>query len=339
MNTLTPTTANFALWQQVPQRVADLTPKAIKAGRAHSKAAEVAGLLATSAASWAPDTDTITVHTAELPTRNQQAMYRRKIASDYTVEFSCELPTVETAVLVKKAVWFPNVNAGWRYANNALGGPTPLSNAIVTGLALGGLGYGAGALAEQVVPERFLERGSLRKPLAMLGALGGFGTAAIQASATSKLYPENGYWKAWLTDNRTEPLTTPPSGEKASEFKSMTGIYKPYIPVDAFNRATWADASKNYDQSSYANHTSPQIAAATTGIMSGIKQQTGDNLISPYTVIRGLASAGIGLAAATIAGKTIGALGGLTPVAQENIQNMGLWGGLLHAVIPPLLRW
>jgi hypothetical protein len=342
---------NIALaeWQKVPERVAELTPKAIAAAHAHVKAADACGILTTASASWSPESNAIYIHVDQLPGPKVLNTYFTKIAGAYEVIFSVEPPDFEHNILVKKATWFPGVNKGWQYANAALGGPTPLSNAIVTGLALGGLGYGAGTLAEQVIPERFLERGSLRKPLAILGALGGLGTGALNASATHSLFPENGYWRAWITNNRTnlpkpEPEVPAPDAQKAAMFgfnnnTSFSGISKPTIPVDAFNRATWADASKNYDQSSYVNHTSPQIAAATTGILSGIKQQTGSNIISPSTVIKGLASAGVGLATATVAGKAIGALANLTPVAQENIQNMGLWGGLLHAVIPPALNW
>ena len=345
MSILSPSLPELAPWQQVPDRVSALLPQALAAKCAHDRAIEASGLLPFSAASWAPGTGIITVHVDNLPTARQQRTYEQKIGSAYGVNFSAELPDPETAVVIKKAAWFPSVGNAWEYSNKAFGGPSPLSNAIVSGLLLGGLGYGAGTLAEQLFPETFLERGRLRKPLGIIGALGGLGIGAMNASATHRTLPENGYWKAWVTKNDTPvPPDRVPLPKQASDFTfngsyTPTGISKPYIPVDAFNRATWADASKNYDQYDYVNHTSPQIAAATTGILSGIKQQTGSSIISPSTVIKGLASAGVGLATATLAGKTIGALAGLTPAAQESVQNMGLWGGMLHAVIPPALGW
>jgi hypothetical protein len=70
--------------------------------------------------------------------------------------------------------------------------------------------------------------------------------------------------------------------------------------------------------------------------MSGIAARSRSSIISPSTVINSLASAGVGLATANIAGRTIGALAGLTPGAQEKIQDAGLWAGMLHTVIPPL---
>ena len=337
MGIYSPRVAELAIWQQVPNRVVELLPTALEIKRANAAADDDAGLFPVSAASWAPGTATITVHTQDDPTSKQKRIYREKLSKDYSLEFSTAAPNLSQAVVVKKAAWFPNVGKAWDYSNKAFGGPSPLSNAIVSGLLLGGIGYGTGALAEELFPERFLERGVLKKPLALIGALGGVGLGAANAHATHQMLPQNGYWSAWITNNNTPIAPTIP--EKAADFKSPTGIGNAYIPVDAFNRATWADASKNYDQSSYVNHTSPQLAAATTGILSGIKQQVGSDIISPHTVIRGLASAGVGLATATLAGKTIGALAGLSPVAQENIQNMGLWGGMLHTVIPPVLNW
>lgn len=332
---------NFAEWQAVPDRVERLVPLAFSVKVAHDKAAVAADLLLTTSASWKPGTHEVTVHVDELPSERQQARYKKAMAPDAIVRFSREPATVTTSILVKCAKYIPSVGQVWDGANSMLGGPTPLSNAIVSGLMLGGLGYGAGTLAEQIVPERFLNPGSLRNSLGIMGLLAGAGVGAMNAGETSRRLGVN-YLPAWVTSNNT-PLP-PQAVEKNADFggwfgKGNTNIGKPYIPVDAFNRATWADASKNYDQSSFIEHTHPQIAAATTGIMSGIKAQTGSNIISPSTVIKGLASAGVGLGVATLAGKTIGALAGLTPVAQEKIQDIGLWGGMLHSVIPPVLGW
>lgn len=332
--------AEFKAWQNVPDTVAALMRPAFSVKVAHDKAAVVADLLLISSASWRPGTHEVTVHVDEMPTESQRRKYAEAMPADAIVKFETTAPSIEHGVVVKRAKF--SLGQTWDYTNKALGGPNPLSNAIVSGLLLGGLGYGAGTLAEQVIPERFLEPGALRKPLGLAGLLAGAGIGALNAGELSRQL-NIGYFPAWVTNSNTP--VPPKYGEKISSFGGFfgnsdpTNIGKPYIPVDAFNRATWADASKNYDQTSFVTHTSPQVAAATTGIMSGIKQQTGSSIISPGTVIRGLASAGVGLGVATVAGKTIGALAGLTPVAQEKIQDMGLWGGMLHAVIPPVLGW
>lgn len=329
---------SLADWQRVPDMVTSLIYPAFLVKTAHSLAAAKADLLLTTSASWRPGTHEVIVHTDEPLPETQREKYAAAMPQDAVINFVTSNPNIEEVIVVKKAQFLPNPGQAWNASNAAFGGPTPLSNAIVSGLLLGGLGYGAGTLAEKVIPERFMNPGSLSNSLGILGLLSGAGIGAINASTTADKL-NIGYLPAWVTSNKT-PLPSP--AEKQSNWwfgRGNTNMQKPYIPVDAFNRATWADASKNYDQSGFMNHTSPQIAAATTGIMSGIKAQTGSGIISPSTVVRGLASAGVGLGVATLAGKTIGALAGLTPVAQEKIQDMGLWGGMLHSVIPPVLGW
>jgi hypothetical protein len=52
--------------------------------------------------------------------------------------------------------------------------------------------------------------------------------------------------------------------------------------------------------------------------------------------VHGIASAGVGLATATLAGKALSALAGLTPEGQNKLQELGLWGGMMHALVPTL---
>jgi hypothetical protein len=59
-------------------------------------------------------------------------------------------------------------------------------------------------------------------------------------------------------------------------------------------------------------------------------------IIRPIDVIHGIASAGVGLATATLAGKALSAMAGLTPAGQAKLQDLGLWGGMMHAVVPSL---
>jgi len=340
---MTANSQQFALeeWQKVPLRISAIMPAATALRAAHNKAASATGLLPIAYVTWQPEVSRVVVHTPqELSAYTKQA-YTEKLAASCQVFFSTSAP--DTGILVKIAQQpaYPGLATAWNTANKALGGPTPLSNAIVSGLLLGGLGYGAGAVAEQVIPERMLEQGKLRRTLGTLGLLGGAGVGALEAGTTAHKL-DQGFWRSWLTDNRT-PIPENIGSKKASSFfpgadsHSMTGLGAPVIKVDAFNRAVWADARTGYDQTGMVDkHTSPQIAAATTGIVSGISAQARSPIISPATVINGLTSAGVGLVTANIAGRTIGALAGLSPHAQEKIQDIGLWGGMLHTVIPPL---
>lgn len=327
-------------WQQVPLCVAALLPAAIALRTAHNKTASDLGLLPIATVSWQPSAQRIVVHTHQEQSEYTKKAYAEKLGAACEIAFSTTAPTDGILIKVAKAS-YPGIGRGWDAANTALGGPTPLSNAIVSGLLLGGAGYGVGTLAEQVIPERMLEQGKLRRMLGTVGLLGGAGIGALEAGTTAHKL-DQGFWRSLITDNRT-PIPQNMAGKKANAFfpdidrQNMTGLGAPVIKVDAFNRAVWADARTGYDQTGMVDrHTSPQIAAATTGIMSGIASQARSPIISPATVINGLASAGVGMVTANIAGRTLGALAGLSQPAQEKIQDIGLWGGMLHTVIPPL---
>lgn len=335
-------THNIAIsdWQQVPERVQTLFPAAHALQLKHNKVASDVGLLAVASLAWDPDNARIFVHTPAPISNRVKTAYANELNPGCVIVFTTTEPDSAKTIAVKRASFADRLGDTWQIANKAFLGPTPLSNAIVSGLALGGIGYGVGTLAEQIFPDRYVGRGSLRNPLAIAGLLAGAGIGSANAGETyrqlKKLNPDHGYWRSWITDNNT--YIPPIHAEKSGSFDdgTFTNLRAPTIPVDAFNRAVWADASKGYDQTGIVEHTSPPVAAATTGIMRGLAVQARSPIISPATVITGLASAGVGLATANIAGRTLGALAGLSPGAQEKIQDVGLWAGMLHAVIPPL---
>jgi hypothetical protein len=321
---------NITDWQTVPDRVAILFPAALVLRAAHNKVASATGILPIATVSWHPEENKIVISTPEKLSTRIKTAYANSLNASCGIEFSTADPDITTAIVVKQASFAKAIGTGWSAANKALGGPTPLSNALVSGLVLGGLGYGAGTLAENIIPEHYLDRGRIRKPLGIVGLLAGLGVGHLGARGTAKALNQ-GYLKSWITNNNT-PIPPPKTAAASS-----TGLFAPTIPVDAFNRAIWADASSGYNQTGIvAGHTSPQIAAATTGIMRGVAAQTRSPIVSPANVINTLASAGVGLATAHVAGRTLGALAGLTPPAQSKLQDMGLWAGMLHSVIPPL---
>jgi hypothetical protein len=324
----------IAEWQKVPERVQTLLPAAYALKLLHNKVASDTGLLQIASVSWFPEAATIVVSTPEPLTTRIKTAYANTLNAGCGIEFSQTVPDIGVAIAIKRANAH-GVGKAWNTANNAIGGPTPLSNALVSGLLLGGLGYGAGTLAENVLPAQYFEPGRLRKPLGVAGLLAGLGIGHIGASGTARALNQ-GYMKSWVTSNNTEIPET--AAAKVAFAPGLhTGLYAPTIPVDAFNRAVWADSSTGYNQTGIVpGHTSPQIAAATTGIMRGVASQTRSPIVSPANVINTLASAGVGLATANIAGRTLGALAGLTPAAQTKIQDAGLWAGMLHSVIPPV---
>ena len=280
------------------------------------------------------------------------------------------------------------------WAGKLTGGASPLTNGLVGGLMGAGLGYAGGTVLENLFPEKWVERGRLRKVLAMagggLGAMPGAAQAITNSSAKAGPgQPTLGLNALW-TPNQDVPLdpavtaqrnnfhmgtekkfnldeaeaalteTLTPRMEAAiADFVKLSdydnagagGAYLRPVPVDAFNQAVWNDVRKGVQQQNAFGtkspwgdntqnmHTPPQLGAATTGMLAGIQQMfQGMDSLTPRHLINGLATAGVDLATAHLVGGTLGALGGLTPQAQNTLQNMGVWGGLIRGTVGSMLR-
>lgn len=337
-DTLTP-------WQAVPGRVAELLPQAWQIKIAHTQAALNADLLAHTYATWRPTDNVVTVYSADTPSTAQQTKYAEKLAGPH-VFVALAQPDWESEVLVKRA-GLPWIAPAFDYAQKAMGGATPLTNALLTSLTAGGLGYGAGALMENLFPERYMERGKLRRTLGTLGVLGGIGYGAMGARVNSRANDKS-FWQGWTIPNDSVPkykmpkfnvkmgYDMTPEGWLNPATHGNSGIFAPSVDVQRMNEAIWRDAQKGM-YNGFRQHTPPAYAATASGFMSGLSAGTGSPIISPATVVNGIASAGVGLATATVAGKALSALAGLTPMAQEKIQDMGLWGGMMHAIVPAMM--
>lgn len=330
-------------WQRVPARIAELMPCAIAVKVAHEIAADKAGLLSVGVATWAPDTNAVTLYLPERAIKQAVDIYEREMVDSARplAIVSGPQPDWDYELIVKRGA-LSNWTAGaWDTANKLLGGPTPLSNGIVSGLVAGGLGYGAGALAEHLFPERYIQRGKLRRTLGNAGLLFGAGIGLNNAYANSRAMKTN-LFQGLLTRNDT-PVKYSAAEKLAFDFHpgpnpmvpGDSGLYSPTVSVPQFNSAAWNDVQRGMAYG-YQNHTPPQYAAATTGLMAGLSTQNRSPIIRPIDVIHGIASAGVGLATANLAGRTLSALAGLTPEGQNKLQDMGLWGGMMHAIVPQL---
>lgn len=283
----------------------------------------------------------------------------------------------------------------------------PLVQMLGGSLAAGALGYGGGAILERLFPERFVERGKLRRTLGLgglaLGALpGAWGWAANVQNArqngqlqgvtgavkglvtpTSKIPVPDAIFPGQYLDERLKD--TPASGVQAgttlrpkiaqllqsaakdfvvhNELLEMRqeavklasldfgSVGLNAVPVDAFNNAIWNDVRKGmsaarnpygtkspWGDNKQELHTPPDIGVATAGIVNGVQSMyDGASVLSPRHFVKGLMAAGADLATAHVVGSTLGALGGLTPAAQDTLQNMGLWGGLLRGTVGSML--
>jgi hypothetical protein len=333
---------DIAQWQAVPARVAELLPEAIKIKEAYLKVAAQTGDLAGTTATWDTEDNVLVLYRPKARTKLSNVVNGRcAVLRDHE-----SAPDWAREVLIKAAA-IPVVSQAFDFGNKALGGPTPLSNAIVSGLMLGGLGYGAGTLAENLFPERYVERGKLRRTLGLMGLGAGGVIGANNAYAMSRTRPDIGFWKSWITPNTTSvdapaPPPTPAPDEKVgfSGFPSQQNqrsLFAPTVSVPQFNSAAWQDVQRGL-YTGNSQFTPPAYAAATTGLMTGISTAQRSPIIRPVDVIRGIASAGVGLATANVAGRALSALAGLTPLGQEKLQDMGLWGGMMHAIVPAMFN-
>lgn len=352
---------DVAVWQAVPKRVAELLPRALEIAHAYTKIAALTGDLAGSTATWLVNEDVLVCY---------RPNHKRNVKLGHLDNGQCfrlrdinETPDIEKEIVIKKAA-IPGVSHVWDFGNKALGGPTPLSNAIVSGLMLGGLGYGAGTLAENLFPERYVRRGTLRRNLGLLGLGAGAGFGAMNAYANGQRTGK-GFWSGLVTRNDSDvskytpesrlaargvqlgfskqPATKSGAAEYIKEsFQQFPaqmrqpGLFEPVVNVPQFNQAAWGDVNRGIYTNNFQQFTPPQYAAATTGLMTGISTAKNSPIIRPVDVIRGIASAGVGLATANVAGRALSALAGLTPAGQEKLQDMGLWGGMMHAIVPTM---
>jgi hypothetical protein len=238
---------------------------------------------------------------------------------------------------------------------NYIGGATPLASMLAGGALAAGVGYGAGALGETLAPGVF-EKGVLRKRMAMLGgllgatpglALGGIGVHTWD----SPLNPDRASnpLKAFITPNvlyGNPPTVGRPDISKAAaclkarqpyiseEMQKVANMFfspdEPLridpIPVDSFNRMIMNDPFAPVP-----------IQAATLGIVSAADNYRGNSgFITPMDIARVGLGMGAGYVQATVGGKVLGALAGLTPQAQKTLQTAGVVAGALKSVVPGL---
>jgi len=233
-----------------------------------------------------------------------------------------EVPGAVRAGLVKpfykKADGIPGLThladvAGWRPGeiNETWGGPRVLANLLI-GSALGSLGgYGVGRLAEEFLPEEYFTPGEMRKRTAILGGALGALPAAWQT-----------YDVLRQSDGDIGTLTQPyPFKEAAAD-----DMFDPIIPRDHFNAMVMGDFQ-----------TPMKLRAATAGLVEAASAVRGTELVSPFDVARIAVGAGSGLVSGLIAGKALGLLAGLTPHAQKQMQQAGMWSGVIRNVVPQAL--
>lgn len=108
--------------------------------------------------------------------------------------------------------------------------------------------------------------------------------------------------------------------EKRNEWVTNIG----HIPVNAFNETTWVDASRG--------RTPMEAAGFVTNTLNQTGRRVGSNFVTPGQVINTMVNAGIGYGTAWLAGKTLGAMAGVSPETQKKLCEIGTWGGMLGGI-------
>ena len=244
-----------------------------------------------------------------------------------------------------------------------LTGTSPLTNSMVGGLLGAGAGYGVGRLAENLLPEEYFDRRSSGLP--NVGAIVGAGLGAvpgmIQQGANAETFERSGVpGNSWTTPTSAVPNAgnnaalkaqsdlfarlQPPQKQGAHDHSGVDAVAA--VPKDAFNRAIWMDVDAGLDSARHNPygtknvhggnkddlHTPPVVGAAMSALVSGVAAKYDTNILSPRHFMAGLVGAGVDGTTARVVGTTLGTLGGLKPEAQKQLQNAGVWGGLMRGM-------
>lgn len=242
----------------------------------------------------------------------------------------------------------------------ALGGPNALTTSLV-GAGLGSLGgYTVGKVLDHTVTP--LLRRIVPRPRGPNGEeqemIGGSSLAPTLAIAGGALGAAPGIVRGGVAAaNGHSPMSAYPWTKEAADFSQYhmndpTGaLFVPSIPVDAFNRAVWADTTPNpfgtksqWGDNQQPLHTPPEAAAAISGLVGAAGAARGRDMVSPWDIasvatraaISGGAGALTGAAAGLLAGKLLGALAGLTPAGQQYARQTGQWAGLISGLAAEL---
>lgn len=251
-------------------------------------------------------------------------------------------PTLRS--LGEMAGYLPGGRFSWDLPNV----PRHLQGMLGGGLLGGALGYGAGWLGSQLLPESW-DKSKLRRNGFLAGAALGVAPGLLAAQA------ERGTGIPHLAADVFD-APPPESARKASAYTeaaalvdvelhpllkqaiSQTGVAEfglddVTLPVDALTRTIWQDPRVS------GPLTLPQ-QAALTGLLQAAQTQreTGTGQAAPWVypsdVARIAAGMGSGYLSGAIVGQVLGGLAGAPESVQDRLKSLGLWAGVVQGVLP-----
>ena len=229
------------------------------------------------------------------------------------------------------------------------GAPSPMAAMLASGLLGAGTGYGAGWLAEKMLPSDW-KRKRLRRTMAVLGGLGGIAPGAMWAGINRNT------GRRWndpsLLDHQPIPNVPRPKFTQAA-LDSAPGEVPPHIkqawgrtgldeasllrgnnpPIDVFNLAN------SLNDPNVTSRMPSSLRAATGGILGGASHlRGGARVVWPTDIARIGVGMGSGYLSGLLVGKVMGALTGMPPNIQNRLRQTGTWAGALANVVPLMFR-
>ena len=233
-------------------------------------------------------------------------------------------------------------------------GGRPLASMLASGLLGTGLGYGAGYIAENLMPDWMQTRGHTRQSLAALGGLYGLGVGAapgIINKMTGRPFndstllsgdPTEGFKKASNSAiSETYHNAVKYYLEKTSEFGFATisgpGFNEePIIRTNTLGKVLWN------------NDVNPQLTAMTMGAVYGANQMPDQNSspgrVTPHQMgmfgmAMGAAGGGIkGYVTGRLVGRGLGILTGMPQATQDNLASSSMIAGVVNNLVPRLFQ-
>lgn len=246
-------------------------------------------------------------------------------------------------------------------------GGRPIASTIASGLLGAGLGYGAGWLGEQFLPDWAQEKGTMRKRFALLGGLGGAGVGAVPGFlnwTAGKSFNDPTLYKGHVKNRGFEPDVTPFGPDTgyynvSKKYKKAVDSYvtkmayvphptvggafggpsfeeMPLVKMDELGRVVWGSGA------------SPQLAAMTMGAAYGSSQMPDPNAmpgkVTPHQtglfgMMMGAAGGGIkGYLVGRTVGKGLGLLTGMPDATQNTLSQSGAAVGVLGTLVPMLFK-
>ena len=244
--------------------------------------------------------------------------------------------------------FFPGHYAGTNIPNS----PSPVASMLTSGLVGAGLGYGAGWLGEQLMPDSW-QKGKLRRTLALAG--GGLGVApGLIWGAVNKSLGRSFNDNSLL--NNPAPSLDKPAEDLCAQYLQATDAYvnnfvnmtKQAGDDDSFlsgyrDTTPAGPMSINVDsigRTLWEAGTSPQTAGMTMGVLAAAGQMPGGGndpgWVTPLQMANLAAHMGVGYLSGALVGETLGLLTGLPESAQDRLKQTGMYSGLVCAIVPKI---